>query len=47
MVKNRYCGDLGIVALDFDKASLSFASKRKKVTDEKEMSNESLVIANT
>ncbi|KAJ3662790.1 hypothetical protein Zmor_007118 [Zophobas morio] len=28
--KNRYSGDLGILPLDFDKASLSYATKKKK-----------------
>ncbi|XP_058462552.1 mitochondrial DNA helicase isoform X3 [Malaya genurostris] len=30
VAKNRYSGDLGILPLDFDKASLSYAQKRKK-----------------
>ncbi|XP_058833072.1 mitochondrial DNA helicase [Topomyia yanbarensis] len=30
VAKNRYSGDLGIMPLDFDKASLSYAQKRKK-----------------
>lgn len=30
VVKNRYSGDLGIMPLDFDKASLSFQQKRKE-----------------
>lgn len=29
VAKNRYSGDIGIVPLDFDKASLSYAQKRK------------------
>lgn len=31
IAKNRYSGDLGIMPLDFDKLSLSYAQKRKKV----------------
>ncbi|EDS45911.1 pom1 [Culex quinquefasciatus] len=30
VAKNRYSGDLGIMPLDFDKLSLSYAQKRKK-----------------
>ncbi|XP_055534160.1 mitochondrial DNA helicase [Wyeomyia smithii] len=30
VAKNRYSGDLGIMPLEFDKASLSYAQKRKK-----------------
>lgn len=30
VAKNRYSGDLGIIPLDFDKQSLSYAQKRKK-----------------
>ena len=30
IAKNRYSGDLGIMPLDFDKQSLSYAQKPKK-----------------
>lgn len=30
IAKNRYSGDLGIMPLEFDKASLSYAQKVKK-----------------
>uniref|UniRef100_A0A1B6CJG9 SF4 helicase domain-containing protein n=2 Tax=Clastoptera arizonana TaxID=38151 RepID=A0A1B6CJG9_9HEMI len=30
VAKNRYCGDLGVLPLDFDKVSLSFAEKKNK-----------------
>jgi twinkle protein len=30
IAKNRYSGDLGIMPLDFDKESLSYAQKSKK-----------------
>lgn len=30
VAKNRYSGDLGIMPLDFDKNSLSYAQKKKK-----------------
>lgn len=33
VVKNRYTGDLGIMPMDFDKASLSYAQKKKKIED--------------
>ncbi|XP_017776203.1 PREDICTED: twinkle protein, mitochondrial isoform X2 [Nicrophorus vespilloides] len=33
--KNRYSGDLGIVPLEFDKTSLSFAPKKKKSDDKR------------
>lgn len=33
VAKNRYSGDLGIMPLDFDKAGLSYATKRKKIED--------------
>lgn len=33
VAKNRYSGDLGIMTLDFDKAGLSYATKKKKVDD--------------
>ncbi|RZC38503.1 twinkle protein, mitochondrial [Asbolus verrucosus] len=35
VAKNRYSGDLGVMPLDFDKASLSYALKKKK-EDKKE-----------
>lgn len=35
VVKNRYSGDLGIVPLEFDKNTLSFAQKKKKIAEEK------------
>ncbi|XP_025835149.1 twinkle protein, mitochondrial-like [Agrilus planipennis] len=35
VAKNRYSGDLGIMALEFDKAGLSYASKKKKKITEK------------
>lgn len=31
VAKNRYSGDLGIMTLDFDKAGLSYATKKKKI----------------
>lgn len=30
IAKNRYSGDLGIMPMEFDKAGLSYAQKRKK-----------------
>lgn len=30
VAKNRYSGDLGVMALDFDKKSLSYAQKKPK-----------------
>lgn len=33
VAKNRYSGDLGIMALEFDKAGLSYAQKKKKSED--------------
>lgn len=33
MAKNRYSGDLGVMALDFDKLGLSYAQKKKKSDD--------------
>lgn len=36
VAKNRYSGDLGIMPLDFDKSSLSFAPKKRKEKEEKE-----------
>lgn len=37
VAKNRYSGDLGIIPLEFDKQSLSFAVKKKR--EEKAKSN--------
>jgi hypothetical protein len=34
VAKNRYSGDLGIMPLEFDKNSLSYGQKKKKVSDE-------------
>jgi twinkle protein len=34
IVKNRYSGDLGIIPLEFDKQSLSYAQKTKKKIDQ-------------
>jgi hypothetical protein len=34
VAKNRYSGDLGVMPLEFDKSSLSYAQKKKKVPDE-------------
>jgi twinkle protein len=34
VAKNRYSGDLGIMPLEFDKGSLSYGHKKKKVTEE-------------
>lgn len=33
VAKNRYSGDLGIMVMDFDKAALSYAPKKKRVDD--------------
>ncbi|XP_046410107.1 mitochondrial DNA helicase isoform X1 [Neodiprion virginianus] len=33
VAKNRYSGDLGVMMMDFDKASLSYAPKRKSKTE--------------
>lgn len=33
IAKNRYSGDLGIMPMEFDKAGLSYAQKRKKTED--------------
>lgn len=33
VAKNRYSGDLGIMPLEFDKAGLSYAVKKKKIDD--------------
>ncbi|XP_045483624.1 mitochondrial DNA helicase [Harmonia axyridis] len=33
VAKNRYSGDLGVMALDFDKDSLSYAPKKKKKSE--------------
>lgn len=35
IAKNRYCGDLGIMPMDFDKLSLSYAPKKKKLEETK------------
>ncbi|XP_055624611.1 mitochondrial DNA helicase [Toxorhynchites rutilus septentrionalis] len=40
VAKNRYSGDLGIMPLDFDKMSLSYAQKRKKVEPTGRTANE-------
>lgn len=44
VAKNRYSGDLGIMLLEFDKASLSYSSKKKtKATgDQKDSSKEEI-----
>lgn len=42
VTKNRYSGDLGMMILDFDKSSLSYAQKKKKV-EEKLKSDEDLI----
>jgi hypothetical protein len=34
VAKNRYSGDLGVMPLEFDKSSLSYGQKKKKVPDE-------------
>lgn len=36
IAKNRYSGDLGIMPLDFDKQSLSYAQKTKKKVESAE-----------
>ncbi|XP_001604051.2 twinkle protein, mitochondrial [Nasonia vitripennis] len=33
IAKNRYCGDLGMMVLEFDKSSLSYAEKKKRKPD--------------
>lgn len=35
IAKNRYSGDLGVLPLDFDKSSLSYATKKKVKSDNK------------
>ncbi|XP_040164533.1 twinkle protein, mitochondrial [Anopheles arabiensis] len=40
VAKNRYSGDLGIMPLDFDKASLSYAQRKKKPDGDDGGSNE-------
>ncbi|XP_048515668.1 mitochondrial DNA helicase isoform X2 [Athalia rosae] len=37
VTKNRYSGDLGIMMMDFDKASLSYAPKKKSKVEEETM----------
>ncbi|GFG33037.1 hypothetical protein Cfor_10752 [Coptotermes formosanus] len=39
VAKNRYSGDLGIMPLEFDKESLSYAQRKKKVPDESSIPN--------
>lgn len=34
VAKNRYSGDLGVMPMEFDKNSLSYAQKRKRTTSE-------------
>lgn len=50
IAKNRYCGDLGIMPMDFDKLSLSYAPKKKKLDETKisliDSSNSSISIDN-
>nr|CAD7580156.1 unnamed protein product [Timema californicum] len=36
VAKNRYTGDLGVMALEFDKASLSYGQKKKKPNIDKD-----------
>ena len=36
VAKNRYSGDLGLMPLDFDKETLSFAQKKPRKEKEKE-----------
>ncbi|KAL7047419.1 hypothetical protein ACKWTF_002894 [Chironomus riparius] len=40
IAKNRYSGDLGIMPLEFDKQSLSYAQKPKKKTEQPESSSD-------
>lgn len=40
IAKNRYSGDLGIMPMEFDKISLSYASKKKKVDDKHQQQQE-------
>lgn len=35
IAKNRYSGDLGIMPMNFDKAGLSYATKKVKLEDTK------------
>lgn len=42
IAKNRYSGDLGIMTLDFDKAGLSYATKKKKGDDKVPSSEQKL-----
>lgn len=42
VAKNRYGGDLGMMALDFNKSALSYAQKKPKET----IQNETTVIDN-
>jgi twinkle protein len=39
VAKNRYSGDLGVMPLEFDKNSLSYAQRKKKAHDEGSVSN--------
>lgn len=39
VAKNRYSGDLGIMTLEFEKDSLSYASKKKQKTEDKQKSD--------
>lgn len=43
IAKNRYSGDLGILPLDFDKQSLSYAQKTKKKSEETQQATTSSV----
>lgn len=40
IAKNRYSGDLGILPLDFDKQSLSYAQKTKKKSEDNQPTSE-------
>jgi twinkle protein len=39
VAKNRYSGDLGVMPLEFDKGSLSYGQRKKKVHDEGSVPN--------
>jgi len=39
VAKNRYSGDLGVMPLEFDKDSLSYAQRKKRVPDESNVPN--------
>lgn len=41
IAKNRYSGDLGIMPMEFDKQSLSYAQKPKKKIESNEPNQES------